>query len=30
MMSKADDTAKNDVVAGEVKGGGWRLEIEDD
>jgi hypothetical protein len=29
-MSKADDTVKNDVVAGEVKGGGWRLEIEDD
>jgi hypothetical protein len=29
-MLKVDDTAKSDAVAGEVEGGGWRLEDYDD
>jgi hypothetical protein len=29
-MLKANDTTNSGVVAREVEGGGWRLEVEDD
>jgi hypothetical protein len=30
MMPEVDDTAKSDAAAGEAKGGGWHLEVEND
>jgi hypothetical protein len=29
-MSEADNTAKSSTTAGEAKGSGWHLEVDDD